>query len=173
MLNSSWDDRQFTDRKEENLSRVWNQGLGSRRRPPGPVARLVFGIVLLVVAGVGIGPAVSAARGHGVRGYFVAQAENCGRHGCSWSGLFTLPGGQVTRSGVDFFGDESGMHAGSTVPALDSGALTGVFPRHGNDGWLEYPVMGTVGTALIAQSIWALVRRRRRASSVTADSERS
>jgi len=81
-----------------------------------------------VYASIDIGPAVSAARGHGTRGFFVARTERCGRNGCSWSGLFRLPGGQVTRRGVNFFGSESGMHAGSVVPALDTGDVSGVFP---------------------------------------------
>jgi len=173
MLDSSWDYRKYTDRRAENLNRAWNRGSGWRRRPPGPVFWLVFGIVLLVYASISIGPAVSAARGHGVRGYFVAQAESCGRNGCSWSGLFRLPGGQVTRRGVNFFGSESGMHAGSVVPALDTGDLSGVFPPHGDKGWLADLAIGAIGTALIARSIWTWKKRRRRALSVTAGSERS
>lgn len=177
MLSSSWGDSKYTDRSGENLNRygIWNRGSGPRRggrRPPSPVFQFVIGIALLAYAGISIGPDVSAASGHGVQGYFVAQAEHCSHtrnHGgsttiCSWSGLFRLPGGQVTRRGMEFFGSESGMYAGSAVPALDSGALNGVYPRHGDKSWLADLVIGAIGTALIGYRIWTWTRRSRRGS---------
>jgi hypothetical protein len=174
MADSSWDYRKYAaDSKEENLNRAWNRDSGPGRRFPGPVFWLLLGIALLVVAGIGIGPAVSAARGHGTRGYFVARTERCDRNGCSWRGLFRLPGGQVTRRGVSFFGSESGMHAGNVVPALDTGDPVGVFPRHGDKSWLADLVVGAIGTALIVLSARAWARRRRRALSVTGGSDRS
>jgi hypothetical protein len=171
MLSSSGDHRKYLDRSEENPDRYgnWNRDSGPRgwrRRPPGPVFWLVVGIAMLVYAGVTIGPDVSAGRGHGVRGYFVAQAEHCGRSGCSWSGLFRLPGGQVTRRGVEFFGDESSMHAGSAVPALDSGDFSGVYSRHGGERWPADLVIGAIGIALIAYRIWTWAKRPRRRGSL-------
>ncbi len=151
----------------------WSWGFGSRRRLPGPAARairLVVGIGLVVLMGVSLGPAVSAAEGHGTRGYFVAQAESCGRHGCSWSGLFRLPGGQVTRTGVTFDGSYPGMHIGSVVPALDSGDFSNVFPRHGSDSWLFDLAEGVLGICLIGQTIWTWAKRRRAADRTTAGS---
>lgn len=176
MLSSSWDDRKYTDRSGENLNRygIWNRGSGPRRggrQPPGPVFQFVIGIAMLVYAGISIGPAVSAARGHGVQGYYVAQAEHCSHtrsHGgstnCWWIGLFRLPDGQVTRRGMEFFGSEYGMHAGSAVPALDTGALNAVYPRHGDKSWLAVLAMGTIGTALIGYRIWTWTRRSRHGS---------
>jgi hypothetical protein len=146
-------------------------GFGSRRRLPGPVARvirLVVGIALVVFMGVRIGPAISAAEGHGARGYFVAQAESCGRHGCSWSGLFRLPGGQVSRSDVTFDGSHPGMHIGSVVPALDSGDFSDVFPRHGGDSWLFDLAAGVIGICLVGQTFWTWARRRLGADRITA-----
>src|SRR6266487_6599411 len=141
----------------------WSWGFGSRRRPTGPVTRLirlVIGIAMVVFMGVSIGPAASAALGHGTRGYFVAQAESCGRHGCSWSGQFRLPGGQVTRDDVTFNGSYPGMHEGSVVPALDTGDFSDVYARHGNSSWLGDLVTGILGIGLIGQTIWAWARRR-------------
>jgi hypothetical protein len=149
----------------------WSWGFGSRRRLPGLVARvirLVAGIVLVVFMGVRIGPAASAAEGHGTRGYFVAQAESCGRHGCSWSGLFRLPGGQVSRSDVTFNGSHPGMHVGSVVPALDSGDFSDVFPRHGGDSWLFDLAAGVIGICFIGLTIWPWARRRFAADRITA-----
>ena len=149
-------------------------GSGSRRRPAGPVAnviKLVAGTALVVFMGVSIGPALSAAQGHGTRGYFVAQAESCGRHGCTWSGKFRLPDGQVTRGGVNFDGGYSGMHVGSVVPALDTGAFSGVFPRHGSDDWLTDLAAGVFGIGIIGRTIWAWAKRRRGAFGGPAGSE--
>src|SRR6266567_4975646 len=81
----------------ENVMFSMSWGSGSRRRPAGPVAnviKLVAGTALVVFMGVSIGPALSAAQGHGTRGFFVAQTESCGRHGCTWTGKFRLPDGQ-------------------------------------------------------------------------------
>lgn len=152
----------------------WSWGFGSRRRPSGPgtsVIMYVIGIALVVFMGVHIGPAVSAAQGHGTRGYFVAQAENCGRHGCTWSGQFRLPDGQVTRSNVTFDGSYPGMHAGSVVPALDTGDFSAVFPRHGADSWITDVAVMTFGIGLIGRTIWTSAKRRRDALGVPAGSE--
>jgi hypothetical protein len=56
--------------------------------------------------------------------------------------------------------------------ALLVGALSDVF-QHGNTDWPYDLATAAFGTALIACSIWIWVRRSRRASSVTADSEHS
>jgi hypothetical protein len=148
----------------------WSWGFGSRRRLQGPAARaikLVAGIALVVLMGVSIGPAVSAAEGHGTRGYFVAHSESCGRHGCSWSGLFRLPGGQVSRRDVTFNGSYPGMHIGSVVPALDSGDFSNVFPRHGSNSWLFELAAGVFGICLIGQTIWTWAKRRLAADPIT------
>lgn len=162
MVMPNWGDRQLVDERPARIRREWNEASHPRPRRPVPLrARLLFGIGLLVHAGIIVGPAVSAAEGHGTRGYFVAQTLSCSRRGCTWIGQFGLPGGQVTRSGVTFDGSESGMHAGSVVPALDTGDLTGVFPRHGDDKWLQALAEGVVGTVVIGRTTWKMAKRRR------------
>jgi hypothetical protein len=162
MVMTNWGGRQILDERAENIRRDWQKASRPRPRRPVPLrARLFFGIVLLVHASIIVGPAVSAAEGHGTSGYFVAQTQSCGRHGCTWIGQFRLPGGQITRSGVTFDGDESGMRAGSVVPALDSGDLTGVFPRHGDDSWLLALAEGVIGIGVVSRATWKIAKRRR------------
>jgi hypothetical protein len=74
---------------------------------------LVIGLILVVIASINIGPALSAFQGHGTRGYFVAESHDCSSHGCTWDGRFQLPDGRVTRSSVSFVGSYLGMHVGS------------------------------------------------------------
>jgi hypothetical protein len=142
------------------------------RRLPGWQARiagLIGGVGLVVAAGVNIGPAVSTFPGHGTRGYFVARYESCPGHGCTWHGRFQLPDGTVTRPSVRFAGSDPGMHAGSVVPALDTGAPGSVIPPGSGLGqWLALLLAGAAGTGLIAQWIWTVpvpaLRRRRTAA---------
>jgi hypothetical protein len=141
----------------------WRYGFASGGRLSGPAAsfvKLAVGVVLVLVMSLSIGPAISAAQGHGTRGYFVAQTENCGRHSCTWRGQFRLPDGQVTRGGVSFDGSYPSMHAGSMVPALDTGDFSNVFPRHGSVSWLVDLAAGVFGIALIGQVTWAWAKRR-------------
>ena len=56
----------------------WDWDFGTRIRLPGPVMNLitlVAGIGLVVFTGVSIGPAVTAAHGHGTPGYFGPSAR--------------------------------------------------------------------------------------------------
>lgn len=92
-------------------------------------------ILGLVVGAVRMGPVISAAEGHGTRGYFVAQYQTCTRNSCSWKGDFELPDGAVTRSHMRFYGSAPGMTAGTTVPAVDTGDPFGVYQPHSSQ-WL-------------------------------------
>jgi hypothetical protein len=124
-------------------------------------ATLALGAIMLLYGAISIGPAISAAEGHGTKGYFVAQSLNCGRHGCNWSGEFRLPDGQVTRTGVGFTGGDTGMHVGTVVPALDTGGLFDVFPRHGDTSWLLSLALLVGGAGLLGYRIVTWARRRR------------
>jgi len=161
MANSSWNDHGLTDRGE-NLRRVFLRPSAGRgqRKAPGPVAWLVVAAALFVYAAIGLGPAISAAAGHGTAGYFVAQNEVC-QHSCLWKGEFELPDGQVTRVGVEYGGDESGMHAGTKVQALDTGAVFLVFARHGDNSWILNAVELAASILVIILSIRRLIKKRR------------
>jgi hypothetical protein len=65
--------------------------------------------------------------------------------------------------------DETGMQAGTVVPALDAGARFFVFPRHGNRDWLNDLVIAAVAVAMIALSICRWIKRRRDTISPAAD----
>ena len=142
----------------------WNKGSRSRGglfgwRSAG--GRVFTGVFMIMIGAVSIGPAVSAAEGHGTKGYFVAQFQRCGRHGCSWSGDFRLPGGQVTRTGVGLDGSDSNMRVGAVVPALDTGDTSDVFPRHGSMRWLLDLGLLIAGTGLTGHQIYTWARRHR------------
>lgn len=134
--------------------------------------RVFTGVFMLMFGAVSIGPAISAAKGHGVKGYFVAQSQICGRYGCSWSGDFRLPGGQVTRTEVGFDGSDSSMRVGVVVPALDTGDTSNVFPRHGSLSWLFHLGLLVVGTGLTGYQIYTWARRRRGGTPVCGPDER-
>ena len=158
--------------KIEMFSFNWSGGYGSRRRlsePGASLLSLAVGVVVVVFVGVSIGPAISAAQGHGTRGYFVAQSESCGRHGCTWRGEFRLPDGQVTRNDVGFEGSYASMQVGSVVPALDTGDFSNVFPRHGSTSWLFELAAGVFAIFLICRATWKLAKRRRGRFGASAD----
>jgi hypothetical protein len=116
-------------------------------------------VLLAFAAGRELGPAVSAAQGHGIRGYFVAES-GCGSCG-EWHGVFELADGKVIKTDADFAGRDPGMAVGSTVPALDTGAVHNVFPRHGANEWEL--VAGLLGGCIAALGGWAwavLIRPR-------------
>jgi hypothetical protein len=107
---------------------TWPAGRTASRRLPGPwanIAGLITGLALVVMAGISIGPAFSAFLGHGTRGYFVAQDENCSNHGCTWDGRFQLPDGTVTRPSVSF---NDGSPGSKYTPRVRSGAVVGSGP---------------------------------------------
>jgi hypothetical protein len=152
----------------------WGWGYGSRRRlsePGASLLRLAVGVAVVVFMAVSIGPAISAAQGHGTRGYFVAQYESCRQHGCTWSGEFRLPDGQVTRNDVGFDGSYASMRVGSVVPALDTGDFSNVFPRHGSKNWLIDLAAGVFGIFLIGRAAWKLAKRRRGTFGAAADTD--
>ena len=160
VFNSDWDDRHNIARNE-SIRRDFTQRSRGGRKPPGPLLWLAFGVAILVASAIGFGPSISAAEGHGTRGYFVARTQTCDRGGCSWGGQFRLPGGKVTRSGVGFSGNESGMRAGTVVPALDAGDRHVVFARHGDLTWLGDLITAAIAMAIIALAIRKLLKRRR------------
>ncbi len=62
------------------------------------------------------------------------------------------------------------MHAGSVVPALDSGDFSAVFSRHGTDSWLVDLAATVFGMCLIGKTIWTWAKRRTAGYRITAGS---
>jgi hypothetical protein len=157
MYNWNWSERQAIDPRAEDLRREWNRNPGSGRPPDGrppegrrPPGWVIFGIgiALLVLSAINFGADASRALGDDTRGYFVAQAQKCDAYGCAWRGQFKLPGGRVILHNVSFDGSEASMHAGSVVPALDSGDPRHVLALHGNVSWLGDLAIGSAGALL-------------------------
>jgi hypothetical protein len=125
---------------------------------------MLFGVVLLGAAGLlldggitALGPALRASHGQGVRGRFVAETLNCGRHSCSWNGNFALPNGTVTLSNVSFNASTRDMSAGQSVAALDTGDTSMVFPVNDGTQWLSQVEQIAFGAFLLAFSVFLIV----------------
>jgi hypothetical protein len=120
----------------------------------GIVFSLAVGLAVLVVGSVTIGPAVSAAEGHGTHGYFTARFVACHRRsGCEWKGDFARSrGGPATRTDLEYKGHlPSNVHDGLAVPAIDTGAPYEVFQPGNWTGWLS--ALGLILLGLV----WVLV----------------
>jgi hypothetical protein len=126
----------------------------------------VFGVLFLIVGAVEIGPAVTAAQGHGAAGYFVAEAEHCGKGGCSWTGDFVGRDNRVTRQNVGFMGPHGVLYRGDRLAALDTGAPGAVYARHGSRDWLGDLALLVAGALVLGLWTWRmpyrLMRRRAR-----------
>ena len=125
---------------------------------------LVCALSFLYVSASHLGPALSAARGHGVRGEWVAEQLLCSRRGgsCQWTGEFVLPNGKVQLPAVLYTGAETSVSAGWTVPALDSGAGDEVYPVYGSTRWV-HDVIGIAGAGVVIGLLgWRSVRAQRR-----------
>jgi hypothetical protein len=134
---------------------------------------MLFGVVMLGAAGLlldggitTLGPALRASHGQGARGKFIAETLNCGRHSCSWNGNFALPNGTVTLSNVSFNASTRDMSAGQSVPALDAGDTSMVFPINDGTQWLSQVEQIAFGALLLAFGVFLVVCLTRRARRV-------
>jgi hypothetical protein len=132
-------------------------------RPARLIAGCVIGVLLpagimavLVAGSLATWRAVQAAEGHGTRGSFVVSVQRS-------RGEFRLPDGQITRQNVSFAGSTTGLSPGQVVPALDTGDVTYVFPRHGSRHWVSDAATLAVTVVALGAWIWLIpVRWRRR-----------
>jgi hypothetical protein len=125
------------------------------RAPVGMGFSFAIGMALLLGGALNIGPAISAAEGHGTHGYYIARDYYCtGRHSsyCQWKGDFaTRPGGPAVRTDVEFKGHlPAGIHAGEVVPAVDAGSPFEVFQPGNRAAWLGALALIVLG------GIWVL-----------------
>ncbi len=112
------------------------------------------------LAGSHLGPALRAAHGQGVHGLWTAQERDSGQ----WYGEFVSISGTVTLPHVYYAGSLPAVQAGTTVPALDTGAGDQVYPLTGSGKWVHDGIGIVVGTlALIGllAGFFAASRRRR------------
>jgi hypothetical protein len=135
-------------------SQSQGQGQG-QNKPSGPRGRmpikLVVGVlatILLVSSAIHIVPAVRAGLHDGTRGTWVVTSKTCRRAACIWNGKFVAPGGHVLVSSAKYAGQmPTGIHVGTTVPALFTGGSGLVFPVTGSDLWIEL-LIALLGSAL-------------------------
>jgi len=107
-----------------------------RSRMPGRLVVAGLSAVLLVAIGDRLLPAIRAGLHDGTRGFWVATSESCARSACTWNGKF-VSGGHVVLSSARYYGRlPAGLHAGSSVRGLFTGASGIVFPANGSDLWI-------------------------------------
>jgi hypothetical protein len=116
---------------------------------------LVIGVVVLLVGAFTLGPAISAAEGHGTHGYYIARSFVCEGYragSCHWKGDFARTrGGPAVRTDVEFKGHlPADLQPGEVVPAVDTGAPFEVFQPGNRAIWL-----GALGLTILG-GIWIL-----------------
>jgi hypothetical protein len=100
-----------------------------------------------IYAGLLIGPGIRAARGEGIQGLWVAEIPPVARES-AWQGSFELPSGKILFSKAAIASvDDSSIHAGSIVPALDEGGRSLIYPRDGYSA--KTTVIGFIACVLI------------------------
>lgn len=113
------------------------------------------------LAGSHLGPGLRAAHGQGTYGLWTAQEQGSGQ----WYGEFVSSSGTVTLPHVYYAGSLSTVQAGTTIPALDTGASDEVYPLTGSGKWVRDVIGIVVGTlvliGLLARGLFVARRRRR------------
>jgi len=118
-------------------------------------------------AAVDIGPDVRAAAGRGTPGTIVLTTKDCFNGKCDWYGDFTSDDGRVRFPGAAMQdGVPAGAKVGDRLPALDTGARDGVFPRTGSTEWvyvgmfLGLSLFVLLGDVTLCFLVPVLLRRR-------------
>jgi hypothetical protein len=128
---------------------------------------IVISGCLIWLGGSHLGPGLRAAHGQGIHGQWTAQEQDSGQ----WYGEFVSISGTVTLPHVYYAGSLSTVQAGTTIPALDTGASDEVYPLTGSGKWVHDVIGIVVGTlALIGLLARGLFVARRRGRAMRADS---
>ncbi len=112
-----------------------------------------------------LGPALHANHGQGTAGFWTASER--GKNG-AWYGEFVANSGTDTDTlpNVKYAGAPSTVQAGTTLPALDTGAGDEVYPPTGSGEWIHV-VLGLVVCTVVLSALLTkglfVVRRRVRA----------
>lgn len=109
----------------------------------------------IVAMAFAIGPAISAARGHGTPGWFTGATQQCLRRlGCSWTGTFVSTRGHQVVPGVRYDGSlPAGTPPAARIPAVYPG-LHAVFPAHGSYYWLPAILLMLLVGGAVAFLLW-------------------
>ncbi len=109
----------------------------------------------IVAMAFAIGPAISAARGHGAAGWFTDASQQCMRRlGCSWVGTFVSARGHQVVPGVKYDGSlQAGTSPAARIPAIYPG-LHAVFPPHGSYYWIPAILLMLLVGGAVAFLLW-------------------
>lgn len=109
----------------------------------------------IVAVAFALGPAISAARGHGIPGWFTDANEQCMRRlGCSWVGTFVSKSGNQVVPGVDYNGSlPAGTQPSQRIPAIYPG-LHAVFPLHGSYYWIPAILLMLLVGGAVGLFLW-------------------
>jgi hypothetical protein len=109
-----------------------------RSRLPARFLVGALAAILLVGSAVHLAPAIKAGLHEGTGGSWVATGKTCSKSACVWNGKFVLADGQVRYAKTQFSGQlPDNLHAGTSLPALDTGESGLVFPAAGSDLWIS------------------------------------
>jgi hypothetical protein len=135
---------------------VDSAALRGRSRMPLRIVVGALAALLLVGSAVHLGPAIKAGLHDGTRGSWVATSRTCNKASCIWQGKFVLPDGQVKVASAQYSGQlPQTLHAGTTIPALDTGEAGLVFPATGSDLWISL----LVGMLISALALYWAARK--------------
>lgn len=109
----------------------------------------------IVAVAFAVGPAISAARGHGTPGWFTGANQQCLRRlGCSWVGTFLSKSGHQVVPGVSYDGSLPPDTAPTArIPAIYPG-LHAVFPPHGSYYWVPAILLALLVGGAVAFLLW-------------------
>ncbi len=124
-------------------------GAGPTRLPNMRVRLMVVAIAWVIIGGIGacfsgfmLIPDLQAAHGGGVTGMFtLTESLSCDRYQpprqrCGWFGDFRSDDGRTVRRDMELVGGlPPGAQVGDTVPARDTGDLTGIYQIDDSRSW--------------------------------------
>ena len=114
----------------------------------------LIGLVIIVAGGFLLGPAIAAAGGHGIRGYWSAGKYVSDRRGGYWVGTFRSADGRLVARHVDYYGINGPQNPGSGIQALYPGGGE-VFPPGGSrSAWYTPALFIVLGTGILASRVW-------------------
>ncbi|MGV9778139.1 hypothetical protein [Streptosporangium sp. NPDC003464] len=147
---------------------------GTKRLSAFDLVIAAGGLVLVLLAGQNLGPALAALRGEGTWGTFTAQRVECVQHPgheqCTWLGDFRA-GGEA-RQGIAFYGaDREAFTPGQTVRAFDTGRRGHVYGPGGSNEWIMVVLLLVAGLGLAARPLLRLRRRAARDAGATGTEE--
>ena len=119
-----------------------------------------FAAAILVLAAIDLGPAWSAAHGHGIHGSFTVTDESCGgKGGCSYTGDFVSEDGTVRLSDLPYE-DGDVNEVGDQVEAIVPAHREVAYSAHGSSAYKW--IIAVMVTCCFALFVWLILLASRR-----------